>query len=276
MTPPPHRFDIAIEADLIEEVARIVGFEAIPETDALVPQRFAALAEAQPAGARVARGARGARLSGGDHLRLRRSCAAGAAVPRACRPRARQPDRQRPVGHARVALAGAAAGRAREPAPPAGSHPAVRARRALRDRGRRRRDAEIDTLAGIACGRATAGAVGPAAARCASRRTSTTSRAISRRCLRATGARGGFTFEPAALSCLHPGPAARRAARRRAVGWLGELHPTLVKALDFTYAPVLFELDVVPALRCRAAALIRRFRASRRCGATSPWWWMNR
>jgi phenylalanyl-tRNA synthetase beta chain len=27
------------------------------------------------------------------------------------------------------------------------------------------------------------------------------------------------------------------------VGWLGELHPTLVRELDFTYPPVLFELD---------------------------------
>ncbi|HEX4268868.1 MAG TPA: hypothetical protein VHY36_13345, partial [Steroidobacteraceae bacterium] len=32
------------------------------------------------------------------------------------------------------------------------------------------------------------------------------------------------------------------------VGWVGELHPSLVKALDFTYAPVLFELDVQVAL----------------------------
>ena len=32
------------------------------------------------------------------------------------------------------------------------------------------------------------------------------------------------------------------------VGWLGELHPSLVKALDFTYAPVLFELDVEAGL----------------------------
>ncbi len=29
--PPPHRFDIAIEADLIEEVARIYGYDKIPE-----------------------------------------------------------------------------------------------------------------------------------------------------------------------------------------------------------------------------------------------------
>ena len=42
-TPPSYRFDISIEADLIEEVARIVGFDAIPETDARIPQRFGRL-----------------------------------------------------------------------------------------------------------------------------------------------------------------------------------------------------------------------------------------
>src|SRR2546429_9408435 len=45
VTPPSYRFDIAIEAALIEEVARIVGFEAIPEADAFVPQRFRPLPE---------------------------------------------------------------------------------------------------------------------------------------------------------------------------------------------------------------------------------------
>jgi len=48
VTPPPYRFDIAIEADLIEEVARIVGYEAIPELDALGPQRFRKLPEERP------------------------------------------------------------------------------------------------------------------------------------------------------------------------------------------------------------------------------------
>ncbi|RMX07676.1 phenylalanine--tRNA ligase subunit beta [Corticibacter populi] len=35
--PPPHRFDIQIEADLIEEVARIIGFNALPDTPPLAP-----------------------------------------------------------------------------------------------------------------------------------------------------------------------------------------------------------------------------------------------
>src|SRR5581483_7892858 len=47
-TPPAYRFDITIEADLIEEVARIVGFDQIPEQDALVPQRFHGAPEEVP------------------------------------------------------------------------------------------------------------------------------------------------------------------------------------------------------------------------------------
>ena len=37
--PPSHRFDIAIEQDLIEEVGRIHGYDNIPRTDAKMPQR---------------------------------------------------------------------------------------------------------------------------------------------------------------------------------------------------------------------------------------------
>ncbi len=37
VTPPPYRFDLAIEEDLIEEVARIVGYERLPTTPPLAP-----------------------------------------------------------------------------------------------------------------------------------------------------------------------------------------------------------------------------------------------
>jgi phenylalanyl-tRNA synthetase beta chain len=78
--------------------------------------------------------------------------------------------------------------------------------------------------------------------------------------LAGTGAAAEFTFHAPSLpgtspagaaadgiagrSCLHPGRAAR--IRRNGVdaGWIGELHPTLVREMDFTYTPVLFELDM--------------------------------
>ena len=48
VTPPPHRFDINIEADLIEELARIVGFAAINEADAVTRQKVRAMPEEEP------------------------------------------------------------------------------------------------------------------------------------------------------------------------------------------------------------------------------------
>jgi phenylalanyl-tRNA synthetase beta chain len=69
----------------------------------------------------------------------------------------------------------------------------------------------------------------------------------------ATGEAQSFVFEAAALPALHPGRAARVLRRGRTVGWLGELHPGLAKSLDFTYAPVLFELDFAALAVQRAA-----------------------
>ena len=55
-------------------------------------------------------------------------------------------------------------------------------------------------------------------------------------------------FEPAQLPCLHPGRSARILRSGRAVGWIGQLHPQLIRELDLAGAPVLFELDVEQAL----------------------------
>ncbi|MCU0765560.1 MAG: phenylalanine--tRNA ligase subunit beta, partial [Burkholderiaceae bacterium] len=48
VTPPPHRFDLEIEEDLIEEVARLWGFERIPAD----PPRAPALMRSRPEGRR--------------------------------------------------------------------------------------------------------------------------------------------------------------------------------------------------------------------------------
>jgi phenylalanyl-tRNA synthetase beta chain len=37
VTPPPHRFDLALEEDLIEEVTRVIGYSALPTTAPLAP-----------------------------------------------------------------------------------------------------------------------------------------------------------------------------------------------------------------------------------------------
>jgi phenylalanyl-tRNA synthetase beta chain len=50
------------------------------------------------------------------------------------------------------------------------------------------------------------------------------------------------------------------------VGWLGELHPVQVRALDLTYTPVIFELETDAALRAKIPVFeaISRFPAIRR------------
>ncbi len=45
VTPPSHRFDIEIEADLIEEVARIHGYDSIPETTAFAAEPLETVTE---------------------------------------------------------------------------------------------------------------------------------------------------------------------------------------------------------------------------------------
>ncbi|MDB5985039.1 MAG: phenylalanine--tRNA ligase subunit beta [Nevskia sp.] len=52
-----------------------------------------------------------------------------------------------------------------------------------------------------------------------------------------------FRFVAAAHPALHPGQSARILRGDTAIGWLGALHPRLTQTLDLGSAPILFELD---------------------------------
>jgi phenylalanyl-tRNA synthetase beta chain len=243
VSPPAHRFDINIEADLIEEVARIVGFQAIPERDASVPQRFRPLPEEKPLEhvvlealamrgyeeaitfAFVDPGLQKQLFPDREALALANPIASDLAVMRvslwpgliraALENQRRQQDRIRLFEHG--------------------------AKFAVRDGTVR----EIDSLAGIATGMRLPeqwGVGGEARVPVDVYDVKADLEAL----LEATGTSDSFVFEApeTALPCLHPGRVARIRRQGREVGWLGELHPSLVKQLDFTYAPVLFELDV--------------------------------
>jgi phenylalanyl-tRNA synthetase beta chain len=262
VTPPAHRFDITIEADLIEEVARIVGFDAIPETAAAAPQVFHALPEERPAEQALleslaARGYQEAiTLAFVDPaiqsqlfpevpgLALANPIASDLSVMRvslwpgllkaALENQRRQQGRVRLFEHGnRFVVSGSGA-------------------------------REIDSLAGVALGARLPEQWGIGK----SERVSVDFydvKADIAALLATTGDAASFTFETGSMSALHPGRTARVLRRGEPVGWIGELHPTLTKSMDFTYAPVLFELDA-QALGVRRIAYqeISRFPQVRR------------
>ncbi len=241
VVPPPHRFDIAIEEDLIEEVARIKGFAAIPERPAKRQQIFLALPEALPPErsvleALVARGyhesitfafvdpaLQALLFPQIETLALANAIASDQSVMRVSlwpglvsatlENQRRQQDRIRLCSH--------------------GTRFLVQAGKV----------SEVDSLAGLATGRRLPEQWGSSESR--EPLDFFDAKADLQALLAGTGAAEEFSFQPQTLSCLHPGRTARILRNGTAVGWLGELHPRLVRELGFTGAPVLFELDVV-------------------------------
>ena len=261
-TPPAWRFDISIEADLIEEVARLAAWDKIPESDALGSQHFRKLPEEAPAERAVleALAARGYEeaisyafvdpalqerlFPGRPALALANPIASDLAVMRvslwpgliraALENQRRQQDRIRLFEHGtRFEHAGTV------------TH-------------------EIDTIAGLASGARLPEQWGVSKENRAPADFYDVKADVAA-LIASTGAADTFTFEAGELTALHPGRTARMLRRGSPVGWIGELHPALVRALDFTYAPVLFELDM-GAIAVKKAAFeeISRFPQVRR------------
>ena len=265
--PPSWRFDIEIEADLIEEVVRIGGLDSIEERAPVM-----AIVPRSPAGGEVDERvvhahAGGARLPGGHHLRLRRSGTAAAAVRRAAGDeRSNWPIRSRPI------------------------LPVMRGSLlAGPDRAWRARICGASSSA-CGCSRSPIGSwpTPPRLARFASRRCWPVSRSASRlpeqwgACRDAGGflRHQGRSVGPAGTGRVGrgvliraggsrlpaPGTRARIVRDGSEIGCLGELHPRLVRALELTYAPLLFEVDYLAAFRANLAQFreVSRFPQIRR------------
>jgi phenylalanyl-tRNA synthetase beta chain len=73
-------------------------------------------------------------------------------------------------------------------------------------------------------------------------------------------------FQAASLSCLHPGRSAQILRGGRPVGWLGQLHPKLTRDWDLASPPTLFEIQIDEALAVRYPGFVApsRFPAVRR------------
>ena len=250
VSPPPHRFDIAIEADLIEEVARIIGYEAITESEAAAVEQFRSLPEslASEQGLLEALAMRGyqeavtyafvdpllqSRLFPDSHaLPLANPIASDLSVMRVSLwpglikatldNQRRQQERIRLIEHG------------------------------IRFEHTAEGTRELDTLSGVACGLRVPEQWGlPRELRAPADFFDV--KGDLEALFASLGAGCAFRFEPATLSCLHPGRTARVLREGRPVGWLGELHPSLVKELDSVHTPVLFELDVAALTVVRPA-----------------------
>jgi phenylalanyl-tRNA synthetase beta chain len=269
VTPPSHRFDVSIEPDLIEEIARLVGYGAIPEAPPVRAQRLRPMPEGAVLERRVldllaARGfnetvtfafvdpALQRRLFPAiDGVALTNPISSDLAVMRMSlwpgllrvilENQRRQQDRLRLFEHGVVFYP---AGRDAEPASGrAGSR-------------------EVDMLAGALTGLRLPEQWG--APRDAADFFDLKGDLES--LLASTGRLDTFSFVAATHPCLHPGRCAQIFRSKTPVGWLGELHPELVRALDLTNAPQLFEVEFEAALGIEQPAFreVSRFPQVRR------------
>jgi phenylalanyl-tRNA synthetase beta chain len=241
--PPSHRFDIAIEQDLIEEIGRIYGYDRIPLRDARMPQRPQPVTEQAVTRERlrlalVDRGYQEAVTYGFVDARLQQLLFPGQEALALSNPISAEMDVMR------VSL-----------------WPGLI--EALRFNLRRQQDRvrlfEVGTRFEVSGGRlsesqAIAGLItGPALPE----QWGADGRAADFYDLKAdvealfslTGRTGAISYVAARNDCLHPGRTAAVMEGGVQLGWLGQLHPEIARKLDIRESPWLFELAVDPSFR---------------------------
>ena len=263
VTAPAWRFDVAIEEDLIEEIARTHGFDHIPETVQPARLSMPAVTETRVRGDAAgdilvqrgyfeaitysfiepslqelfAPGSPSLVLSNpisADLASMRASLWPGLATALASNQRRQQP-RVRLFEVGRKFVVDEAGGNA------------------LR---------EVPVIAGIAAGAALPEQWGIARAPVEFFDVKADVEAL----LRATGATDAFRFVPGQHPALHPGQTARILRDDTHAGWIGRLHPEVERRLELTYSGVVFELELDAALAAEVPRFqeVSRFPAVRR------------
>lgn len=247
VTPPSYRFDLTIEEDLIEEVARIYGFERIPDVAPVAP----AIMNVQP---EVMKGPHALRalLASRDYQEVinfsfveeawETNYAANPNPVRLLNPIASQ------LAVMRSSLIGGLLANI--------VHNTNRKQSRVRvfELGRVfMRDSTVQqgsmTVEGVyQPQRIAAAAWGPALPE----QWGVPARHVDFYDLKCdlealSGAKAAaLVCEPASHPALHPGRSARIMLNGVYIGWLGEVHPQWVQLLGLTHAPVVFEIDVEP------------------------------
>ncbi|MDM7463823.1 MAG: phenylalanine--tRNA ligase subunit beta, partial [Tepidimonas taiwanensis] len=243
VTPPPYRFDLQIEEDLIEEVARVIGYDRLPDAPPLAPVVPRVRPEAQRSPHALRRQL--AQLGYQETInfsfveeRWERDYAGNADPIRLLNPIASHLSVMRSslIGSLLAALKYNTDRRV------------PRAR--LFEIGRVfRRDPSVPdsdtTVAGIEQPRRVAGLAWGDEAML---QWGVPARPVDfydvKGDVEALLAPRRATFEPAQHPALHPGRCARVLLDGKPIGVIGELHPRWRQAEGWTHAPVLFELDL--------------------------------
>ena len=245
VTPPSYRFDLVIEEDLIEEVARVYGFERIPDQPPRARTKMLSLPE-------TLRGphALRARMAALDYQEVinfsfveeawERDYAGETNPIRLLNPIASQ------LAVMRTSLMGGLVANIAHNMRRRQSRVRVFELGRVFLRNPEVKDGDL-TVAGIEQpNRLAAAAWGPAL----EEQWGVPSRAvdftISRLILAALVGRRASAIEFIAEPhpALHPGRSARLVLDGETIGWMGELHPRWVQQAELSQAPVLFEVDV--------------------------------
>jgi phenylalanyl-tRNA synthetase beta chain len=254
VTPPSRRFDIAIEEDLIEEIARIHGYDAIPTTLPGGAARLIAPTETRVDSATVRR-----QLAARDYLEainyafvdaawLQLWQAEAGAVPLANPLSAELGVMRTMLLPGLVAALGRNASRQQD---------RVRLFElgnvfAGRDSGVGIRDSQTQSLAPVETQRVAAAVCGSARAE----QWAVASAPVGFHDLRgdldslAISAGAQLEYRPSQPAWAHPGRSADvyriDGGREQRLGWIGQLHPRLQRALDLDQDVIAFELDLAP------------------------------
>ena len=259
-TPPSWRFDLTQEADLVEEVARVYGYNEIPEIDAPMPQRPSAVPDGRVPAERLALS-----LVERGYSEAINYTFVDPTVQQRLHPGVRALRLANPISaelaEMRVSL-----------------WPGLV--KALGENARRQQTRvrlfehgakfvsqgdefkEIDCISGIAWGAALPEQWGVPRGPGDFYDLKADVEAL----LATSGAAASFRFVAESLPCLHPGRAARIYRGARACGWIGELHPEVARSLELSPAPFVFELelDITSEAPLPHAEELSRFPAVRR------------
>jgi phenylalanyl-tRNA synthetase beta chain len=256
VTPPSFRFDIEIEEDLIEEVARVHGYDAIPATPPVAPVQMLPLPEERVPLSRLKKA-----LVARDYLevvtfsfvdRTLESDFAGEEAPVAL---------LNPIAASMSVMRSTLLGSLVE---------TVRYNAARRQERMRIFEAAAcfsRTAEGFGqTQRLTGLCYGPAHAEQWGRRSRPVDFFDVRGDLEAVLGAQRLRFEQATHPALHPGQCARVLVDGTAAGWLGAVHPRLLQKYELAAAVVAFELDLACLDRARLPHYepISRFQPVRR------------